>query len=76
MHDDEGSIPGLAHWVRGSGIDMSYSVVCRHGSDPEQLWLWRGMAAVAQFNPKPGKHAAGMALENQKKRKKERKEKK
>ena len=31
--EDVGSVPGLAQWVKGSGIAPSYGVVRRYGSD-------------------------------------------
>ena len=46
-HDDVGSIPDLAQWVKGSGIAMSCGVGHRQGSDPTLLWLWCGPAATA-----------------------------
>ena len=33
IHEDVGSIPGLAQWIQGSGIIVSCGVDCRHGSD-------------------------------------------
>ena len=30
---------------------MSYGVGCRLSSDPELLWLWRRLAAVAPIRP-------------------------
>ena len=30
---------------------MSYGVGCRRGSDPELLWLWRGLVATAPIGP-------------------------
>ena len=36
-----GSIPGLAQWVKRSGIAMSCDVGCKCSSDMALLWLWR-----------------------------------
>ena len=30
-HEVAGSIPGLAQWLKGSGVAMSYGVGCGHG---------------------------------------------
>ena len=43
--EDVGWIPGLAQWVKGSGIALSCSVGHRDG--PELLWLWCSLAAEA-----------------------------
>ena len=45
--EDAGSIPGLAQWVKGSGLAMSHGVSQRCGSDPALLWLWGRLAAAA-----------------------------
>ena len=47
IHEDSGSIPNLAQWVRGSGIAMSCGVGHRGGLDPRLLWLWCRLAAAA-----------------------------
>ena len=59
-----GLIPGLAQWVKGSGIATSCGVVCRCGSDLALLWLWHRPAAVAPVRPLAGEppYATGAAL--------------
>ena len=50
-HEVVGSVPGLAQWVKGSGIAMSCGVGCKRDSDLVLLWLWRGPAAAAPIQP-------------------------
>ena len=47
IHEDAGSIPGLAQRVKGSGVAVSCGACHRLGSDPELLWLWYILAAAA-----------------------------
>ena len=44
-------IPGLARWVKGSGVAMSCGVGHRHGSDAELLWLWCRPVVTALIGP-------------------------
>ena len=39
IHEDGGSIPGLAQWFKGSGIALSCGVGHRLDSDLVLLWL-------------------------------------
>ena len=44
IHEDEGSIPGLAEWVRRSGVSMSCGVGRRCSLDLKLLRLWHRLA--------------------------------
>ena len=49
--EDAGLIPGLAQWVKGSGIVVNCGVGGRHGLDSKLLWLWCRLAAAAPIQP-------------------------
>ena len=65
-HEVEGSVPGLAQWVKGSGVAMSCGVGCRVGLDLSLPWLWCRLAAVAPIQPLAWEppYAAGGALKD------------
>ena len=70
IHQDAGSIPGLAQVGWGSGITVSCGVSRRHGLDPTLLWLWCRPAAAALIRPLPWElpYAAGAAIKRKKKK--------
>ena len=71
-HELVDSIPGLAQWVKGSGIALSCGVGCRCGSDHVFLWLCLRPEATAVIRPLAWEppYATGVALEKIKRPKK------
>ena len=72
IHEDTGSIPGLAHWVKYlSGVVMSYGVGHRRNSDSSLLWLRHRLAAAVLIRPLAWEspYATGAAQKRKKKKK-------
>ena len=67
-HEIAGLVPALAQCVKDP---VSCSVGCRHGSDPELLWLWRRPVATAPIRPLAWEppYAVGAAQEKTKRQK-------
>ena len=75
IHEDEGSIPGLGQWVKGSGVAASCGVGCRCGSDLVLLWLWCRPLITCLIRPLAWEPpcAADAVLKRPKKKKKKKK---
>ena len=67
IHEGTGSIPGLAQWVKGSNVAVSYGAGHRRSSDLALLWLWCRPAIGPLAWELP--YAAGAALKSKKKKK-------
>ena len=70
IHEDSGSITGLAQCIKGSSVVTSCGVGHRCGLDPVLLQLWCGPAAEAPIQPLAWElpYAAGAALKKKKKK--------
>ena len=69
-HEVAGSIPGLAQWVKGSGVARSCGLGCRQGSDPMLLWCRPVAVTLIQSLAWEAPYTMGTALKKKKKKKK------
>ena len=69
IHEDRNWIPGLAQWVKGSGVAVRCGVGRRCGSDPPLLWPGCRLAAAAPIQALTWEilYAAGVAVKKKKK---------
>ena len=59
---------GLAQWVKGYSIAMSYGIGHRYGLDPTLLWLWSRSAATALIQPLAWEHSHAVGAVQERKR--------
>ena len=69
IHEDVGSIPGLAQWDKGSGVAVSCGVAHRVSWDPVLLWLWCRLAATSLIQPSAWKFPDAVGAAKKKKTK-------
>ena len=71
IHEDAGSIPGLAQ--KDPGLAVSCGVGRRRGSDLVLLWLWYRLVATAQILPLAWEppYAVGVGLKKERERERE-----